>query len=311
MKRTWALIAAAGLLAAAATGWIAAQDKAAPPAGAAPARPADEQAIREAAQAFARAFEKGDAPAVGALWTEEGEYINEEGTPVRGRAALAKAYANFFAKRPELKVESKTDKVRFLGTDTAVEEGTFTVKAKDSPADTSRYSALWVRQGGRWLMALLKEWGDDAANRPSLQDLAWLIGAWESDGPILTARTTYEWAENKNFIRAHYTLTPKKPGEPASSGTQVIGVDPASSSIRAWTFDSDGGIGEASWTWDGERWVIDSAGTLPDGSETKAQNFLTRAGDDAFTWKSVKRTLAGEALPDLGPVKVKRVAAGR
>ncbi len=32
MKRTWVLVAAGGLLAAAATGWIIAQDRAAPPA---------------------------------------------------------------------------------------------------------------------------------------------------------------------------------------------------------------------------------------------------------------------------------------
>ena len=305
MSRTNILTAVVGLLAAALTGFLVAQDR---PAA---ARPADEQAIREATQAFARAFEKGDAQAVGALFTEEAEYIDEDGAPVRGRAALAKAYTDFFAKRQELKAEAKTEKVRFLGKDTAVEEGTFTVKAKTTPANASRYSALYVRQDGRWLMALLKEWGDETTNAPSLQDLAWLIGTWESEGTDLKASTTYEWADNKAFIRARYSIVPKKDGEKASSGTQVIGVDPGSGVIRAWLFDSEGGIGESFWTHDGERWVIDSAGTLADGSETTAQNFLTRTGDDGFTWRSVKRTLNGEHLPDLGTVKVKRTAAGK
>src|SRR5262245_27138895 len=297
MKRTWALVAAVGLLGAAWTGFNLAQDKSAAPAG--PARPADEAAIRQASQAFARAFEKGDVQALAALWTDEAEYIDEDGEPVRGRAALTKAYADFFAKRRELKVEGKTAKIRFLGKDTAVEEGTFTVKAKDSPANASRFSALYVRQDGRWLIALLKEWGDETTNTPSLQDLAWLIGTWESEGPDLKASTTYEWAENKAFIRARYTIAPKKEGEKPSSGTQVIGVDPGSGVLRGWLFDSEGGIGESSWTWDGERWVIDSSGTLADGSQTTAQNFLTRAGDGGFTWRSVKRTLNGESLPDL------------
>jgi uncharacterized protein (TIGR02246 family) len=304
MRRTH-IIVIIGLLGAAVTGFITAQDRPAPQ------RQPDEQAIRAAAQAFARAFETGNSQAVGALFTDEAEYIDEDGDPVRGKAALAKAYADFFAKRKEVKVESKTDTVRFLGKDTAVEEGTFTVKAKDRPANTSRYSSLYVRQDGRWLIALLKEWGDDTTARANLQDLAWLIGSWESEGGDVKASTSYEWTENKNFIRGRYTIAPAKAGEKGSSGTQMIGVDPASGVIRSWTFDAEGGIGEAFWSWDGERWVIDSVGTLADGSETTAQNHLTRAGDDAFTWRSVKRTLNGENQPDLNTVRVKRVAAGR
>ena len=38
-------------------------------------------------------------------------------------------------------------------------------------------------------------------------------------------------------------------------------MDPAEGVIRAWTFDPDGGFGEAIWTWDGERCAIDSKGT--------------------------------------------------
>src|SRR5262245_57028824 len=114
-------LAAAALLAVGALlGWLAApgrfatetraQDKAtAKPPAETSQRPADEKAIREAAQALARAFEKGDAKAVAAFWTEDGEYVEEGGAPVRGRDALAKAYADFFAKRPAVKAEAKTE----------------------------------------------------------------------------------------------------------------------------------------------------------------------------------------------------------
>src|SRR5262249_31371125 len=109
-------------------------------------------------------------------------------------------------------------------------------------------------------------------------------------------------------IRASYTIKNKK-DDKTSSGTQLIRMDPATGTIRAWTFDSDGGNGEAFWAWDGGRWAIESNGTLADGSTTTALNFLKRSGDNAFTWRSVKRTLDGEDLPDLGPIKVKRVKA--
>jgi uncharacterized protein (TIGR02246 family) len=272
-------------------------------------RPADENAIRAASQAFAKAFETGNAQSVAALFTDGAEYIDEEGgEPIHGRDALAKAYADFFANRPELQVESKTDAIRFLGPDTAIEEGTFTVTAKDSPPNASRFSALHVRQGDKWLIAMLKEWGDESTSQPSLEDLAWLVGTWEADGAEMTARTTYEWTPTKAFIRADYTITPKKDGEQPSSGVQVIGVDPAVGYIRAWLFDADGGIGESTWVWDGDRWLIESVGTLSDGSHTRAVNFVKRSGDDAFTWQSVERTLEDEPQPDIPPVTVKRVA---
>lgn len=270
------------------------------------ARAKDDAAIRAAAQSFATAFQAGDAKALTALFTDEGEYQDEGSEPIHGREALAKQYSEFFAKRKELKAESKTDAIRFLGPDTAIEEGTFTVTVKDAPPNASRYSALYVRSGDKWLIALLKEWQDETTNRASLEDLAWLIGTWESTSPDATAKTTYTWTANKTFIRAEFSITPKKEGEKPSAGVQIIGVDPAVGRIRSWLFGSDGGIGEATWAWDGERWMIDSAGTLADGSSTGAINFLARAGSDTFTWRSVSRVHAGVSLPDLPAITVKR-----
>lgn len=304
MSRKWGVVAVVAVLAAGVSGFLAANDSSS-------ARPQDEAAIRSASEAFARAFEKGDAGAVAGLFTDEGAYVEEGGRRIHGRMAIAKAYGEFFQKRQQLKVESKTDAIHFLGKDTAAEEGTFTVKAKSTPAVSSRFSTLYVRQDGKWLIALLKEWGDDKTDAADLGDLAWLIGSWESESGDLTARTTYEWAPNKKFIHAQYSIAPKKAGEKVMSGTQFIGVDPATDRIHAWLFDADGGIGESSWTFDGDRWVIDSNGTLPDGSSTTAENFMIRSGDDAFTWRSVRRTVDGQPLPDLGAVKVKRVAGGK
>lgn len=308
MKRKAHLAVTCGLLALlAGSAWVWGGGQTGQPPAADADRSADRAAVQAATQQFARAFESGDATALAALFTETGEYHDDDGGTVRGRAALAKAYGEFFAGRAELKAEAKSNAVRFLGKDTAVEEGTLTVKAKDQPSRAARFSALYARQDGKWLLAMLKEWGDDATERANLNDLAWLIGHWESASGDVTARTTYEWAPSKAFIIARYTITPKA-GEQPRVGTQVIGVDPAFGSIRSWTFDADGAIGEATWAWEDGRWAIDSEGTLPDGSATTARNFLTKVGNDLFTWKSVKRMTDGEEQPDVGPVTVKRVA---
>src|SRR5262249_51244376 len=93
----------------------------------------------------------------------------------------------------------------------------------------------------------------------------------------------------------------------ALSGSQVIGVDPATGAIHTWTFEADGGVGEADWSRDGDHWVLEAAGTLTDGSTLTETNILRRVNDDTFTWQSVDRKHGDEVLPDLAPVKVTRV----
>src|SRR5258708_2885455 len=103
-RRVFALLAC-GLLAAVAVSVIAGPNEAArapqakgggaQAAAAAAAdepREADRQAIRQASRAFSAAFDKRDAKAVAAFWTEQGEYQEESGDVVRGHAAIEKAF---------------------------------------------------------------------------------------------------------------------------------------------------------------------------------------------------------------------------
>jgi uncharacterized protein (TIGR02246 family) len=270
----------------------------------------DEQAIRRVSEAFARAFAVGDATKMGQFFTSQGEYLSDDrDEPLHGRDAIEKAYAEFVAKRPKITAEAKVENVRFLGRDTAVEEGAFTVRPADGqgPATSSRYSTLYVREDGAWKIALMKEWDEDPTGPTGLDALAWLVGTWDAGSDDRKLQTTYEWAAGKKFLVARFKIS----GEDETSGVQIIGVDPAYETIRSWLFESDGGIGEGSWSWDGERWEIESSATLADGTESTATNFLRRTGPDAFTWQSVERVEEGERQPDIGPVKVTRRAAGR
>jgi hypothetical protein len=156
----------------------------------------------------------------------------------------------------------------------------------------------------------MKEWNDDSKGA-SIQDLSWLIGTWEADGPAGKVQTTYEWAIDEHYIICKYAASFNK-GEKAKprAGMQIIGIDPSAKQVRAWTFDADGGFGESFWTFDGDRWAIRSAGTVGDGTETSSLNFLARTGNDAFTWRAVQRTHGDENMPDIGPIKVTRVKTG-
>src|SRR4051794_7122136 len=64
-------------------------------------RAADRAAIRAAMQSFAKSFESGDAKALAAHWTDEGEYQGESAGTIRGRKALEAGFTAFFAKNPK------------------------------------------------------------------------------------------------------------------------------------------------------------------------------------------------------------------
>lgn len=262
----------------------------------------EEAAIRKATAGFIQAVEKGDAKAAAAAWTGNGEYIAADGTITRGRAALEAAYAKVFAEHKKLVVKIRTDSIRFPSKDTAIEEGhAQRFKADSDHPTTSRYSVLHVREGGRWLMAVLREWPDEGE---SLADFEWLIGTWEAKTDQATVRTTYEWDARKNSIRCHITIKGK---DRNVSGLQVLLKDPRTEQLRSWLFDDEGGFGEGAWTNDGKRWLIAATGVRPDGGEVTATNILTRIDKDTFLWQSTECTLDGEELPNIPPVKVTRV----
>src|SRR5690349_3459530 len=97
-------------------GFMAAQPKAIK----APDREADKLAIDELIKGNIQAFNNRDAAAIAANWTDEGEYIRNDGEPVRGRADIQKGYAEFFKTlKGKTTVEVQTDNLRFPSADTA------------------------------------------------------------------------------------------------------------------------------------------------------------------------------------------------
>jgi uncharacterized protein (TIGR02246 family) len=262
----------------------------------------DEAAIRKATADFIKVVEKGDAKAVAASWTEDGEYIGDDGTTIRGRADIEAAYAKEFAKKKNVKVEITIESIRFPSKDTAIEEG-YAKRYRDGSnhPTASRYSVLHVREGGTWLMAVLREWPDEGT---ALRDLDWLIGSWEAKSDEAEVRTTYSWDDKKNSIRCQISIKGK--GRTVNA-TQVILKDPRTGHLRSWIFDDEGGFGDGAWTHDGKRWVIQASGVQADGGELTATNILAQVDKDTFTWQSTERTLDDEELPNIPPVKVKRV----
>jgi uncharacterized protein (TIGR02246 family) len=264
-------------------------------------RTTDRAAIGAQMENFLKAFEKGDAEQVASCWTAEGELIGDDGSAYRGRAAIAKVYREVFHSKEKRQAEIERESLRFPSENTAIEEGHFKVRVGTSEPAVSRYSVLHVREGRKWLMAVVREW---PAESVSLGDLEWLIGSWVAKRDDAEVHTTYEWMWNKSFIRVHFTIRQK---DRTLSGLQIIGKDVVSGALRSWTFESEGGFGEAIWSRDGKQWALESTGRLTDGTTLGATNILRPLDRDSFTWQPVKRSVDGEEVEDLPPVKVTRV----
>jgi len=177
------------------------------------------------------------------------------------------------------------------------------VRTGKEPPACGRYTVLHVRDGGKWLMAVVREWPGEGA---SVRDLEWLIGSWQAKRDDVEVKAKYEWWGNKSFIRAELTITRK--GE-TSTGFQMIGKDAATGEVRSWAFDADGSFGQATWSREGKKWLQDSAAVLDNGSTMTATHVLTRIDNDTFTFQSGERTLDGETVEDVPAVRVTRVKA--
>jgi uncharacterized protein (TIGR02246 family) len=262
----------------------------------------DVAAIKKAGQSFLKAFLDADAKAMAAHWTENGEYYADDGTSIRGRAAIEKAYGEMFGKKKAAgDAEIEVTSIRFPSKDSAIEEGYFKVRPEKDAPRVSKYTVLHVREGGQWLMAVVREWPSEGT---SIRDLEWLIGSWEAKRDDTSVHTHFEWWGDKTFLKMNITIRQK--GH-TREGFQMIGKDRSTGQIRSWTFDPDGGFGEATWTRDGKKWMQDSAGVLEDGSVLAATNILTRYDNDTFTFQSVQRSVSGEEVADIPPIRVTRV----
>ncbi len=272
-----------------------------------PADDKDRDAIRKSSREFADAFNKADAKAIAAMWTENAEILEASGELIRGRANIEKAFADFFKDNPNVKIEVLVEAIRFPAADLAVEEGILrqVPPGKELPS-TTLYSVTHAREGGKWRMAISHEVG---AGQDRLEDLDWLIGEWKAN--VQGSEVTLSFARDakKPFIMGKFTRVEDK--KETAAGTFRIGLDREMGRLRSWHFDDDGGHGEAAWIRDGNRWVLDSVGALGNGTPTAGLNLIGRVDGNTITWRSIDRMLGDKPLPDTVPLRLTRVPAGK
>ena len=144
----------------------------------------------------------------------------------------------------------------------------------------------------------------EKAEASPLAKLGWLVGEWVDQGPETTITTSVRWTLNRKFLKRVFAI--HENGKIVLVGTQMIGWDPVSKRIHSWTFDSEGGFGEAYWIQDGNRWLAKKSFVLATGEKASAVNILTHVDDNTLRWQSIAREVGGELMPSVPEVTIVR-----
>jgi uncharacterized protein (TIGR02246 family) len=270
---------------------------------------ADEAAIRKAVAGYIAAYNKGDAKALAALWSPEAVYTNpDDGEQSVGRDAIEKQFAKIFSAAKGVKLEATTESIKFVSPNVAIEQGTAKVLQPKGEAEESEYSAVYVKQEGKWLLDRVTEEAPPIAhsNYEHLKELEWMVGTWVDQDEQSTIETTCHWAKNQNFLIRSFSVQVRD--RIRLSGMQIVGWDPANKKIRSWIFDSDGGFGEGSWSKKGPSWHIQTTGTRADGQKVSSVNIIKFVNKDQFTWQIVNGQVGDDLVPNTEEVVVVRQA---
>ena len=121
--------------------------------GAAPAVAQDKATIEKLNDAWTGAFNKGDAAAVAAMYTEDAYVLPPGAEMVKGHAAIEAFWRQAAQQMGDAKLT--TLDVLPLGRSAAREIGTVTLKTKSQPPQemVGKYAVVWRKVGGKWKLA--------------------------------------------------------------------------------------------------------------------------------------------------------------
>ncbi len=269
---------------------------------------AEEATIRTTAAAYLDVLNRGDYDSARTFWTENGNIIDETGHQTNVRDIQPPADGGVKNTNAPPLTDVRTSSIRFVTPDVAIEDGTSENPSRPNGASTSgRFSVVWVKQNGKWLIDSLRE--SAIANQSSasrIQDLAWIIGDWAEEGGDAAFQASFSWSPGNHFIVGEVRIEPRD--QQSHVVTQRIAWDAAAGTIRSWNFDSDGGFSSGAWARDGDAWVVSTNGVLPDGKRTLGRRVFQRIDENSVLMESLGFQIDGQSVPDLR-VKLVRSAA--
>ena len=271
-----------------------------------PPKPAPEiAAMEELATNLAQAFNKHEAKSFASLFSADGEYVDEAGIVVHGRAAIEEDFTGVFKTNPESSIKLAVTSTRRVAPSVVAVDGRseFT-KAKGALAVKGHFSFFATKEGEKWLMASLRELsdGDPKTHREQVKQLEWLVGEWIDEGADSHVHFSCRWDDGGNFLIRDFEV--HFAGQPTMKGTQRIGYDPLTGKLKSWVFDSAGGYSDGFFHREGKSWTLHASGATAEGQMASGANVFTRIDDHRMLWGAVDRVVGGEQISDMPVVTI-------
>lgn len=258
----------------------------------------DEAAIRQRAKDYLAAIERGDGEEIASFWTADGDYVDDAGQAVNGRRLAQRTGDRSDEQGDGGRLAVTVVSIRFITPDVAIEDGALGLPSAPSGEPVvRRYTAIWARQDGKWMLDGVRELAARAGSHADhLSALSWMLGEWISDDEQHSVQLTCARSADGHFLLREIEVG--LPGREPLRVTQRIGWDAHDRQIKSWTFDSEGGHGDGLWFHQDGRWIVEAAGVLPNGSIATGTNVFAADGEDSFVWESANAEIDGEPSPN-------------
>lgn len=249
---------------------------------------------------YLRAFRSRDAAAVAACWSESADNRSlDSGEETHGREQVEQVFQTLFEEDSSAEIDLDIQEIRPLGGSVAVVDGISQLSFSTGDATASRFSAIVMKKDGRWMLESVREAATELPETSrgyAIRRVGEFAGRWESVTGRQDVSTHAFWTAGGGFLVRSHTMQ-------ADTGdreiTEIIGWDPVRQGIRSWSFTSDGGFAEGSWTLDDDHFDVMLDGTTADGAIVTGRLTITRLGPDDLVTE-MEGTAIAELLPPTG-----------
>lgn len=272
-------------------------------------KPSSEESVsRKLSEALVNAYKLADAKAFAAVFSADGEYIDDKGIVFHGRKAIEDEFAAFFKEMPGTTIEMELNATRSIAKGVIASDGVtrFKQSAMSQPVPGNCH-VVCVQDGENWQIASLHE--DDASSktvshRDHVSQLDWLIGDWIGEGPRSHVHFSCRWDDSGNFLLRDFSV--QIANEKAVSGTQRIGFDPSTGHLKTWIFDSAGGFSEGYFNQNGKAWILKTSGVTREGKIASTTVSINPVDKSRITMETIDRVVGGVRVADIEKLTIVR-----
>jgi uncharacterized protein (TIGR02246 family) len=128
---------------------------------------AELELLQASADEFVKAFNSGDAKAIGSLFVEKAEVVDEDGNLVQGRENIQARFAELFQGFPKASVVVEITSLRQISPAVAIEEGVTSITlVPDEPASVNSYTLVHLKKDGKWQFASVRDFPPEVVATP-------------------------------------------------------------------------------------------------------------------------------------------------